>query len=183
MPKPILTLCLLALLTSCYPGRNRGLDPSRPAFNTTDASVLFFRNVRSPYYDPEEMPEAGLRVYRLGRRVQDDGRPLLNLAIVHNWRRDQAFILIEPGEYIMGLPEVRIRYRNAERGTAGELVYEPGSREEQFRTATAIYLQIEAGSEFALMAWDEEIAFLREKTERDAFHTTMFDFYRLVELQ
>jgi hypothetical protein len=183
VPIRIILLALATALTACYPGRNRGLDPGRPAFATTDASELFFHNVRSPYYDKEEMPDAGLRVYRLGRRVQDENRPLLNLAIVHNWRRDQAFILIEPSTYLMGLPELRLRYRNAGTGEQGELLYEPGNREDQFRMATSIYLQIESGSEFSLLAWEEEFAFLAEKAEREAFRATMFDFYRLVELQ
>lgn len=183
MPTRIILLALAAALTACYPGRNRGLDPGRPAFATTDASELFFHNVRSPYYDKEEMPDAGLHVYRLGRRAQDETRPLLNLAIVHNWRRDQAFILIEPSTYLMGLPEVRLRYRNPATGEEGELLYEPGNREEQFRMATSIYLRLEGGSEFSLLAWDKEMPFLAEKAEREAFRVTMFDFYRLVELQ
>ena len=60
----------------------------------------FFKNVRKSYYEVEERKDQGIDLYRLKGRNQKAEYPLFEFSIVHNWRNDNAFIMLTPNTFI-----------------------------------------------------------------------------------
>ena len=176
----ISTLILIfLLLTNCFVDNKKIIDKEEPQYKTTDPSELFFKNVRALYYDKEEMTDAKLEIFRIKTRSQSEGHEL-NLAIVLNWRFDEAYILIEPGDKLAGIKEFTLVWEKE--SFKGEEEYILGNKDLQFTIATAIYEHILEERDLYWSNQGKKIPLLQSKKDREAFRVTMFDFYNLVEL-
>lgn len=110
---------MLMLYSSCKMDQKKKVDPNQPNYSTTDDSELFFRNLRQVYYDKIEMKEAKLNQFRLGDRLADPKLPVLNLCIVENWRFDEAYILVEPGNLLSDEDTLFIQWADSALQTSG----------------------------------------------------------------
>lgn len=158
------------------------MDPGAPKYTTTDASELFFKNVRSPYYDYELQEPSMLKIYRLKKRATTEDYPVLNLAQIQDWRRDKAMVLFEPNHYFDLSEPFGIACINDSLGVYDSLDFAMVNLDLQYKAATIIYNHIIIGSDFYLNKNGAQQQILAKRKEREAFRVTMFDFYRLVEL-
>lgn len=176
----VFLLLLSSVLLACNPDKNRKVDQATISFKTNDASKLFFKNLRQSYYDKEEMEAAKLEIYRLRKRNQSLKHPVVNLAIVNNWRFDEAYLLLEPNG-LLSLDSLAITWKNPETTTNGVISFKGGNKKAIVKFADQIYDQIQQGSEFSVLlegkAWD----ILKSSEDREAFRITMMDYYRLVQ--
>jgi hypothetical protein len=60
-------------------------------YSTTDASELFFKNIRKSEYLLTENKTAGLDIYV--NKSHDDSE-LIRTQLIHNWRLDKAYIML-----------------------------------------------------------------------------------------
>ena len=67
-------------------------------FRMPENEEIYFKNIRSFYYSLEEREDAGFNLYRLKKRRIDTLNPNFQLAIVQNWRQDQAYIIFETND-------------------------------------------------------------------------------------
>ncbi|OEK07116.1 hypothetical protein [Roseivirga misakiensis] len=178
--KSFLTVCLISLFLSCNPDKRTVVDQASVTFATDDASELFFKNVRQLYYNTEVMEEAKLNIFRLKKRDLSNDRPIINLAIVNNWRFDEAYLLLEPNDLIGQADTITIKWSNAD-GNNGEVLYEKGNKNKQAEFADSIYAHIQKGSTFSIKIEDDWVAFLDTEKSREAFRITVFDYYKLVK--
>ena len=171
-------------LLACNLDKNTRIDETRAKFTTSDASELFFKNVRQIRYDQQEMSEAKLKVFRLGNRSLAEDYPVINLAIAINWRYDEAYLLTEPNAYLQELDSLRVTWQDTVSGQEG--VYRwatTGSKEDQFAFASQLYRSIQQGHQlYVTNAQGEEEKLLDRHDDREALRITMFDYYRLVDL-
>lgn len=79
---------VLVILFSCEPASPNNDDPHF----TSDAEELFFKNMRQSEYQQEENIAAGLSIFIHNEQKEND---LLEIKLIHNWRKDQAFVLLE----------------------------------------------------------------------------------------
>lgn len=172
-------LFCVGLLSACNLDKNTKVDQTSIDFKTDDSSRLFFKNLRQSYYDLEKMEEAKLEIYRLKKRVVDTDQPVINLAIVNNWRYDEAYILLEPNSLIPNSNKISIHWIN-ENGSEGEILFAGGNKKDLLNFAGAIYEQIQAGSTFQILLEGKKVDILIDTKSREAFRVTMFDYYRLV---
>ncbi|MBO3698788.1 hypothetical protein [Roseivirga sp. E12] len=173
-------LCVAILLTTgCNPDKQTKVDQDKIVFATDDASRLFFKNVRKIYYELEVMEAAKLDVYRHKQRELSTDVPVINLAIVDNWRYDEAYLLLEPNELIGTQGELAVQWElGAERG---KIVFRPGNKAAQVAFADKVYHRLQLGCSFKIQINDTWIPFLDSDKSREAFRITMFDYYRLVK--
>lgn len=172
----------MLLLASCNPDRDKAIDPDTPVFDTTDASELFFKNVRKTYYDLEDQHAHKMLIYRFAKRVQTEDRPVLNLNLVINWRKDEAYVMFEHNHFFELEGDKILSWYNEEGDKQDELFYTSTNIRNQFTMATKLYMAIKQGHTFKLQIGDETFDILATEAEREAFRITMYDFYRLVEL-
>lgn len=169
---------LVLLLFSCNPAKNKKVDQTTLSFKTDDSSKLYFKNVRQSYYDVDVMEEAKLEVYRLKKRVEESEEPVINLALVNNWRYDEAYVLLEPNTAAGDLNTLNLSYEN-ENGESGDIIFEKGDKKNHLAFASKVYEQIQNESDFFLNRNGEKVEILRDSKSREAFRISMFDYYRL----
>ena len=171
---------MIVVLTACNPDKKKKVDQTTISFTTNDASKLFFKNVRQSYYDLEEMEAAKMEIYRLKKRSESQERPVINIAIVNNWRYDEAYLVLEPNGRL-NLAALKITWKNSETGESGSISFENGNKESIVHFADQIYDHIQDGSQFTAIINDGEESILELAEDREAFRITMVDYYRLVQ--
>ncbi len=72
---------------------NSGEDDT---FRMVDSDRLYFLNLRAIYYDRENRADAGMALFRHGKRQISDSIPKLDLLIIMNSRKDEAYLYLEP---------------------------------------------------------------------------------------
>ncbi len=154
---------LLLVLFSCKIDQKKKVDPGAPDFSTTDDSELFFRNLRQPFYDKEELTEAKLNQYRLSARVTDVQKPIINLCIVENWRFDEAYILLEPNSLLQTEDSLFIEWVDLLTVEKGQFDATRGNKEHQFRVAAQVYHSIQQNHQLTIKVKGEWLPFLAEQ--------------------
>lgn len=179
MKRSFFLLAALLSILGCNPDKTTKVDQSKIVFATDDASRLFFKNVRRIYYELETMEEAKLRIYRHKQRVISTELPILNLAIVDNWRYDEAYILLEPNELIGDGTTLIVQWQLG--GEMGTINYARGNKTDQVAFADNLYDRLQQGCLFRVQINETWVSFLDSDKSREAFRITMFDYYRLVK--
>lgn len=170
----------VASIHACHPGKSKKIEIAEPKFSTSDASELFFKNIRQSYYDKEEMKDAKLDVYKIKDRKES---ALLQPVIVINWRYDEAYLLLEPNTQLQELDSVKINWEDTVINNKGFYVFTQGNKEDQFRLATQIYNSLQDQHQLYILGEDnQKQPFFQKPTDREAFRKTMFDYFRLVDL-
>lgn len=182
--RSIILLGLLAVIFSaCNPDKTKRVSAEGGKFSTSDASELFFKNVRQLYYDKTTMKDATLDVYRIKDRNKSEDHPVLNLSIVMNWRHDEAYLLTEPNSYLQQLDTLKIFWQDTTTHQQGYYSFFNGSKEDHFKFAAQIYQSIQRDHKLYLIRGNnEKVKFLTDKKSREAFRKTIFDYFRLVDL-
>lgn len=165
---------IVVVIISCHPEKQDHVRSGELRFATSDASELFFRNVRKSYYDVQEMPGTGLEIYTL--IGAPDG--LLRPRIILNWRTDHAFLMLELPD---SLPDqlTLVRIGNEE----DSLVFEGATQLESAKAALWIYNAILDQSEVLYRLNDQELPLFPSANEQEAFRITTFDFLRLTDVR
>ncbi|QNL21874.1 hypothetical protein HZR84_07960 [Hyphobacterium sp. CCMP332] len=171
-------IATIVLLTSCNPDKNRIVNRNEPKFKTTDASRLFFKNVRLLYYDLEEKNEGKIQVLKLGRRIEDSTEAIINVYIINNWFQDRAYPMISLSPYFNDIDTLNIEMLKEDGSTELLEFNKTSSMNEQFYFASAIYEGLLRKYSFKLL--NEDKALFTNSDQREAFRITMVDFYRLV---
>ncbi|MGI9542226.1 MAG: hypothetical protein ACR2MX_03145 [Cyclobacteriaceae bacterium] len=167
------------LLFGCITSGDHDLDPYSPNFNTTDASELYFKNVRQYYYDLEE--QDGQNMFSLGNRNQEASYPNLILIITMDWRKDQAYLSLASSPYFSEDSPIEVQALARERDEHHKLVSR--DKVETFAFVTKIYQSILNEQKLYVLIDDKQYPLFANESDREAFRITAFDFYRLVGLQ
>jgi hypothetical protein len=175
------TFVLFFIIAACE-SKRKEVNEAAAKYTTSDASEIFFRNVRSLYYEKTAMEEARLDVYRLKERPQADDYPLLHLSIVVNWRYDEAYVLTEPNAYLQQMDTIKIIWQDSLQDDSGAFQFSGGNKDDHFRLATQLYHSIQAQRKLYILHNDQKIPFMQQREAREAFRKTMGDYFRLVDL-
>ena len=179
MKQFIFSILVLSALISCNPDKNKRPDPTKLRFTTTDDDELFFRNLRQVYYDKEDMTAAKLQVFRYSDRLIRPEKPQVQLAMVVNWRFDEAYLLIEPNDKINTDKPIEINWKNNETGKSGKYIFNYGSKEDHLKFAGQLYGSVLDGHTLEYVTDSAAVPLLDLPEEREAFRISMFDYYAL----
>lgn len=174
-----LLFCLI-LTSACKNNPQMNVDKENPDFSTNDASELFFKNVRQVYYDLEEQAPTKLRLYRIKTRRQVADSPILHLALVHNWRYDEAYIILEPNAYFIANIPIQVLWQSPESNQEGTYQFVYGSKQAHFKFASEIYESILANQQLFILEGKKRIPFLDNRVDRENFRKSMKDYYNLI---
>ena len=137
--------------------------------STTQSSELYFKNIRSYFYQLEEHPESGFKIYRLKSSLETESH--LPLMIVHNWRMNEAFVLIDQEKGIE-LP-LQLIEQNGETVSLNN-----GSTDANYRFAAILYHIIDEEADFQLLSGKLEIQL--SESEKKKLKRTLYDYFKLV---
>ncbi|UCS94567.1 hypothetical protein KZP23_05975 [Echinicola marina] len=147
----------------------------------TDASRLYFKNMRRYYYDMEKQDEAKLDIFRYSKRLKEENLPFINLSIIISRIKDKAFIYLEPSTPLQKESEIQIRWKNLENDTGGILSFIPGDRHSHFDFVAELAPLIEDEIVFEVKIDGHWQSILDTEKERYAFKVTAEDYFRLIE--
>jgi hypothetical protein len=178
--KRILIFIVAVVLVSCSVKSEKKIDTDNVTFTTTADSRLYFKNVRQIYYDREDQQNTKLEIFRFGKRNQSSAVPVINIALVNNWRYDEAYVIIEPNAYFDNADQIKINWQS-KADTTGTYVFAFGSKENHFRFANQLYESILAKHTLQLQdSTGKPVNLFQTETDRDNFRNNMVDYYRLV---
>ncbi|SIS51855.1 hypothetical protein [Belliella pelovolcani] len=170
---------LFVVVLSFFDGRranNSGKEIS--ILSITDAERLYFNNVRGIYYDQENRADAKMVVYRFGKRIEGADHPILNLSILINRVKNEAYIYLEPS---WGLDDFKIRIEVAQR--IDTLSFSQGDKFSHFEFVQQLYPYLSENSYFTLWDGSEWRPILQDDKERDALRIPIKDFLRLINVE
>jgi hypothetical protein len=174
-------LVMLSMLVACE-NQSNTIDADLPVYDTTDGSELFFKNVRSPYYQLEELPEAGIRIFRHRDGAMADSSNTLNVALVMNWRMDKAYMLLEPTGQLRDQDTVDIFF-TTDSIANGTLHIAMGNTDDYYAGASRLYRLLKTDSQiFYIDSGGVKLPLFASRDHSEAFRLSVYDFYRLVEL-
>ena len=162
-------LVMMIMLVSCHPDKNKTISRDELSFKTSDASELYFKNVRQSDYHIEERPEAGMNIFRL-EEFTLAGK--LQPAIIINWRNDMAFFYFEQ--------ESETQESNFEIDFQGEKrSFDLSNQKNHAELARQLYNAVLENKEMKVL---DEVVF-GSAEERETFRRMYFDYLRLVDIR
>jgi hypothetical protein len=180
--RPLLFLLSLLVL-ACQSNKTETISVEDIDFMTNDATEIFFKNVRQSSYDKQEIAVAGMDVFRMTDRNMQADYPLVHFAIAYNWRNDQAFLMVEPNEYVTTPDEFEIICVNPALQDTAIISYTMGNMQDQVTFAHHLFQAINAEDQLFLNQVDRAPTPIFDNFEdREVLRKTMLDYYKLIGL-
>lgn len=155
-----------------YRANNSGEDRT---FRVNDSNRLYFLNVRSIHYDREIRRDAGMTLYRHGKRFQSDSIQSLDLVILLNSVKEEAYIYFE-----LKNAEWPIRISIKMEKETDVYEFSNGNNAEQFDLLQNLKPYILGNSAFELAFEDKTIPLWSTEMEKEAVKSVVEDYFRLL---
>jgi hypothetical protein len=171
------SILLVFLLSFFNERRANNSGDEANLMHMSDAERLFFKNVRAPYYDLEGRHDAKINIYRYGKRIKEDEKPILNLSILLNSIKNESYIFVEP------IPETLpfvLKWKNETVLDSGKLIFNGGNKFDHFEFARKLNLLLKEETLFELEQDGILLPILNKEKEREALQATLKDYYRLI---
>jgi len=171
---------IFLFLSGCHTGQQNRVNENIQDFSTTDASILFFKNLRSPYYERSENMNGSIHSYILKNRYRGNDRtvcqPLINLQRYE----DRASITLTLIGHTGTETDIWIDWKSALTGNHGEIAFNLNDKDHS-RPAIEIYNHLISGTDFILRIGNNKADILQNREDRESFRITLVDFLRLIE--
>ena len=171
---------IFVFILSFFNEKRPNLENQDSLLAINDASRLYFKNVRQPFYDLDGRRDAKMNVYRLGKRVISEEEPVLNVAIIINRIKDEAYLYVEPSTIFESEETIRIRWKSEDGRSSGELEFRNGDRYDHYRFIEELYPLLQDNASFSTEIAGQWYPILINQKERDALRITSFDYFRLI---
>lgn len=167
------------LLSACYSRGNKATEGKKEGFGTTYASILFFKNLRSPYYHSTINRDESILTFILKDQSEVKGRIILQPYLNIHQYEDRASITLKIAGDMPKSEDEYIEWRetNGDRGK----IYFNRHDEEHTLAAIEIYDRLKDGADFVLHSGNEKAALLQNRDQRESFRITVADLLRLIE--
>lgn len=179
--KNVILLSLFSIfLLACHHSPAEKPPKADLRYRTTVPSLLYFKNMRSFYYDQKVVEGSRMDRYRLRQFETSSQRPILYPIIVNNWMEDEAYILIEKNEYDEFSAPLLLRW--LENGKYREIRLTPKNKEGQYLFASEINKALLSGVKLEIKTiGDQFVPIFQNKKDRSNFLLVIRDFFKLTE--
>ncbi|MEL6863492.1 MAG: hypothetical protein AAFP19_03690 [Bacteroidota bacterium] len=173
-------LLLLFLLSACSSDQEQVQKGPKSPFQTTQPSVLYFKNMRSVNYK-QRRQEPKMDVYTFRQFTDTDSRPILYPLIVNNWLQDEAYLLIERNEFGAFADSLIVQWESPT-DSSGTFYLANTFKQQQYEFGLALYQRLKEDCSLKIKSSDGTYVPLFDQKE-DRFHyaTVVRDFLRLTE--
>lgn len=168
----LMVFLTLFLFSSCDGDRKKKVDIENFEFSTTDASELYFKNIRESYYNIEE--KDGIKIFRFKAYDELDS-VWLKPIIVHHWRVDKAFLMLEfhpdvnPENIIIS-------------DSLTENSYQVVQIKDHLKLANDLYNQLLEEKDPNILLADTKKQLFNQKLEKSNFSLVLYDFFRFTNV-
>lgn len=151
---------------------NSGKDDT---FRMEDSDRLYFLNVRASYYDRENRTDAVMALFRHGKRLISDSIPSLDLLIIFNSRKDEAYLYLEPVNF-----DWPIKIRASGKVNSEEFFLDNGNKFDHKSHVDKLKPWIEDVASFDLCYKEAWIPIWASPKEKKVLKTILNDYFRLL---
>ncbi len=172
---------ILAILTlaACQMDNGKAVNTEAFNFRVYDDTQIFFKNIRQSSYELEELKEAKLKVFRLKARKINNEIPQIQLAILVNWMKDEAYVLTEPNAFFEDVEIISVDWHDEASDSTGVIIMAQREKTNMLKFSNQIYEAIISGKKLTVTLNGTTFDFLSDPKEREAFRITMADYFRL----
>ena len=169
---------MLVILILVFP-EDRPIRIDEVRFQMPENEELYFKNVRSFYYELEERKDAGFKLYRIKSRSTDSIGPGFTVAIAQNWRLDEAYVLIEPKSAWAKPDTLTLAVTNDQESDT--LQISSWNNANHYLFAAHLYMALrDTENNYALANGDNWEPILTKGDERSSLKKTLKDYFKLV---
>jgi hypothetical protein len=167
-----LGLALILSFFNDYRANNSGEDRT---FRVDDSNRLYFLNVRSIFYDREIRRDAGMTLFRHGKRFQSDSLPTLDVVILLNPAKDDAYVYFD-----LKNADWPIQIRAKKAGKEEIFAFSNGNNSDHFTFLKKLKPFIEQDSDFELTVGEKSFPLWSEEKEKLAIKSVTEDYFSLL---
>tara|TARA_B100000965_G_C19583026_1_gene754452 strand:+ start:1754 stop:2317 length:564 start_codon:yes stop_codon:yes gene_type:complete len=172
----LLILIAGLVLYAIFGPQGKRLDWSKIDYSMNSSSQLYFKNMRSYFYEQEVFEEGNYILHRIKSRNTDSVLNKLSIVIVQNVIQDAAFIRLESG--MLDLDEEKMILTWQQEKREGKLVLENSTNEAHYTFAAQLYNLLEANAKLWLILDGQKME-LSEK-EKKSLRKSLGDYFKLV---
>jgi len=165
----------LVLVLSFFNDKRANNSGEDDTFRMADSDRLYFLNVRASYYDRENRTDAGMTLFRHGKRQISDSIPALDLLIILNSQKDEAYLYLEP----LNL-DWPIKIRASGQNQSEEFILENGNKSDHKSHLDKLKPWIEDTASFDLWFKEGWIPIWETPKEKEVLKTVLNDYFRLL---
>ena len=166
---------LLVLVLSFFNDKRANNTGDEGTFRMADSDRLYFLNIRASYYDRENRADAGMALFRHRKRMISDSIPALDLLIILNSQKDEAYLYLEPVNF-----DWPIKIRVSGKNQSEELILDIGNKFDHLAHVDKLKPWIDEGASFDLFYRDDWIPIWDTPKEKEVLNTTLDDYFRLL---
>lgn len=171
----MLSAVALVIVFSFFDGHRADNSGEDRTFRVTDSNRIYFQNVRSIHYDREVRSDAGMVLYRHGKRMKSETTPTLDPMILLNSLKDDAYIYFE-----LNNGEWPIRIVATRAGAKDTFDLDAGNNHAHFHMFNQLIPEIELDAEFELIVEEKVVPLWQEEKEKQAVKAVAEDYLRLL---
>lgn len=177
--KNFLLLLAFTWLCSCDPPP-ASIRPPSAQFRTTPPSRLYFKNMRSYYYEQSTDAPTKIDRYTLKKFRDASARPLLLPIIADNWLADEAYLFLEKDTSVMDSNTLLFQFEQDHAMDTLQLV--KFDVENQYLLAKELYERLKKSHKIRIYTknkiWQP---LFKNQAEQAYYLRVMDDYYNLIE--
>ena len=167
-----LALVLVLSFFDGYRANNTGKDRS---FQAADSDRLFFVNLRSIHYDREVRLEAGMELFRHGKRLKTDTIPSFFPALLLHTKQKEAYLFfeLEGAEYPVQLQAI----------SGDEVIhisFDLGGNTAHKALGEQLWPLLQQNASFSLSVSGKEYPLWQTESEKEVLKTVLTDYFRIL---
>jgi hypothetical protein len=173
------SLCLVFFL-SFFNEKRANNSGTEKTFRITDASRIFFNNIRRASYNRKANNDAKMDVFRLDIDEEEVSQNRMDLDLILNRKKNAAYLYLNPQGEFKNEENLLIRCRDETWANKGAMEFSGGNRYDHLSAAKRIAGWLEDEFLVEIQLEDEWVALFTTEKERKAFRTTYRDFMELI---
>lgn len=167
-----LGLVLVFSFFNSYRANNSGEDRT---FKVNNSNRIYFLNIRSIHYDREIRHDAEMTLFRHGKRKQSDSIPTLDLIILLNQAKEEAYIYLE-----LKNADWPIQISAKSERQSRVFTFTNGNNADHFAMFQKLSPFIEEDATFELIVNQESFPLWANEIEKQAMKSIVADYFRLL---
>jgi hypothetical protein len=167
-----LALVLMLSFFDGYRANNTGKDRT---FQVADADRLFFVNLRSIHYDREVRSEAGMELFRHGKRQQPDTIPAFFPALVLHSKQKEAYLFfeLEGADY-----PIQIQANLGDQFI--QIPFDLGGNTAHKALGEQLWALLQQNASFKWAVDGKEYPLWQTESEKEVLKTVLTDYFRIL---
>lgn len=172
----MLGMLVLISLFAAFGPEGKKINLKTVEFTTTESASIYFKNIRSYFYDQESYKDGSYVLYRIDSRELDSSKNKLNAVIVRNHLQNQCFIRFESGLVKLDQEPLRLAWQHAD--SSGIVQLSSADSFGHYILAADLFEKLDLEADVSLLMQEKRIPF-KEK-EKKSLRKSLYDYFRLV---